>query len=266
MQDDLAALFARQMTVESVLPQTISDRATPPPPDALCSAPTTASTPITYNITQHYHHSSHLALTGISTERSKITRDLQIEPGMAVDEILLRHNINPSSLYPSQHTLFQQADLDQKARLVELWQISPPNGGKPISPQEVEITSSQAEIPPPDTSNVTFHSPSGTQETDIMDQDDMTGVDANNVEPYVVSGYESLAQREYEQSATLDSDPSTDESYSRATDPVYKGHDWWQQFPAEQPMEHQYGAFELKNMYIGCGAMAPHLLESQSMF
>jgi hypothetical protein len=68
-------------------------------------------------------------------------------------------------------------------------------------------------------------------------------------EPYMASGYEVLAQKEYEQSAG----PS---KYSHATDPVYNAvediHRYpnvggnWQQLVdhRQQAMENQYGAFE----------------------
>jgi len=81
-------------------------------------------------------------------------------------------------------------------------------------------------------------------------------------EPYMASGYEFLAQREYEQSK-----PSKDiyshfgsgvggPTYNRATDPVYNtvedihkfpnvGGDWQQLVEQrQQAMENQYGAFE----------------------
>jgi len=82
------------------------------------------------------------------------------------------------------------------------------------------------------------------------------------VEPYMSSGYEALAQREYEQSAR----PSKDiyshfgttvggPSYSRAADPVYKTVEDIHRFPnvggdwqllmeqRQQAMENQYGAY-----------------------
>ena len=83
-------------------------------------------------------------------------------------------------------------------------------------------------------------------------------------EPYMVSGYESLAQREYDRSAQR---PSKDiyshfgtavggPTYNQATDPVYNkvsdihkypkvGGDWEQLLMQRQmAMENQYGAFE----------------------
>ncbi len=73
---------------------------------------------------------------------------------------------------------------------------------------------------------------------------------AHTSEPYMLSGYESLAQREYELSARR---PSKDvfshfgtvvggASYSRSTDPVYNGHnpnvsDGWARRTQEQQQQ-----------------------------
>lgn len=77
-------------------------------------------------------------------------------------------------------------------------------------------------------------------------------------EPYMTSGYEQLAQREYEQSQGRPKDIYSHfgtavggPSYSHSTDPVYKnvgenvGGDWEQLLQHRQmAMENQYGAFE----------------------
>lgn len=143
-------------------------------------------------------------------------------------------------------------------------------------------------------------------DVDSMDQDATRtsgvggGVDNNtqHAEPYVMSGYEALAQREYNASVTRDvcehafaeesqssvaaaAATPTPSSYKPAVDPVYKGHDWWgqqdqqqghDQGPSEaelllQPMENQYGAFEQRSntMYMGCGIRRAHWLDDQEM-
>jgi hypothetical protein len=80
-------------------------------------------------------------------------------------------------------------------------------------------------------------------------------------EPYMASGYEVLAQREYEQSAATSKDTYSHfgtavGGYSRSTDPVYNtvedvhrlpnvGGNWQQLVEQrQQAMENQYGAFE----------------------
>ncbi len=93
---------------------------------------------------------------------------------------------------------------------------------------------------------------------------------SHTTEPYMMSGYESLAQREYELSATR---PSKDvyshfgtavggASYNSSTDPVYNAHhlnarDGWARRTQEEQqraMEDQYGAFA-QNQQYGSGVV-----------
>jgi hypothetical protein len=97
-------------------------------------------------------------------------------------------------------------------------------------------------------------------------EDEMMETDGGNnydhAEPYVVSGYEALKP---ESSAV----PESTTSYSQSTDPVYKGHDFWRQPTTDrrvrQSMEDQYGAYQMRNMYFGCGIRTPHFLEDEEM-
>ncbi|OJD18570.1 hypothetical protein AJ78_01411 [Emergomyces pasteurianus Ep9510] len=323
MQDDLAALFARQMSVASIRtpnpnpaspPQSGEPAVTFPTPDMSPSSPSPLSTsisrPIVYNISQHYHHSAH-QLPGLRTWSTlpATLHDLQ-QAGIPAEEMLLRSKVDPTTLFPSQLTLFTQADLEQKARLIELWQISRPTAGNPISLRAFGnsdvIPASSPLIP----SSIHVSS-DAMNEVDSMDQDATVtggvgnGVDTSNqqAEPYVMSGYEALAQREYKASAARDAcehafaeqsqssvaaaagtptPTPTSASYKPAVDPVYKGHDWWGQQDQQQrhgqhgqgpsdlllqPMENQYGAFEQRSntIYMGCGVRRAHWLEDQEM-
>ncbi|KAK2741474.1 hypothetical protein FQN57_005607 [Myotisia sp. PD_48] len=185
------------------------------------SAPQATAPPIVYSITQHYHHSSHQALPTPSST--------------SVEDILRNHNVDPACLYPSQLHLFSQADQEQRTRLIELWRISP-------------------SIPAGDIN------PSQTQQSTGQDSMMMVDFDPQHTEPYVVSGYESLAQRDYQLSAGQShSEPcSRQEEFSpdvkRACDPVHK-----------QVMENQYGAYELKKFYMGCGVSRAHWLDDHQM-
>jgi hypothetical protein len=116
-------------------------------------------------------------------------------------------------------------------------------------------------------------------DVDSMDQDDMSGDGSKYAEPYIVSGYETLAQREYELSASqadlqssvemqiavLPANPPTSADYRLANDPVYHGREWWRHGAMEQPIEHQYGAFEQRNQHLGCGITRPHWLDDHEM-
>lgn len=45
--------------------------------------------------------------------------------GLSIYQTLAQHHIRVASLLPSQITLFEQADDDQRSRLIQLWSISP---------------------------------------------------------------------------------------------------------------------------------------------
>lgn len=256
MANDLAMLFARQMSMGVVPPADAALSTSPPTPNSTSpapfSAPAAATTSQSYSITQHYHHSSHLAIPASQS----MLDDLQNAGHASPEDMLRSQGIDPSSLYPSQLTLFTHAGVEQKARLIELWRISnPSNQGHPH--------------------NQTTRPVSGpTQDTDMemdMDMED----DASHAEPYVLSGYEALAQREYEASARK-SQEQEQQTYRPSNDPVYKGQDFWNapqqqttssstaastQQEQNMAMENQYGAHEMRAMYFGCGVRRPHWLD-----
>jgi hypothetical protein len=68
-------------------------------------------------------------------------------------------------------------------------------------------------------------------------------------EPYIVSGYDMLAQRDYEESAQSATDHLQDSTrYNQATDPVYNnansnGGLWEKNVGSLLDMENKYGAF-----------------------
>lgn len=64
-------------------------------------------------------------------------------------------------------------------------------------------------------------------------------------EPYMTSGYEALAAREYERGGAVEQSTR----YERATDPVYAFHGDWRQ--NVQQMENGYGAFEAQRSGMG---------------
>ncbi|KFY96311.1 hypothetical protein V500_02506 [Pseudogymnoascus sp. VKM F-4518 (FW-2643)] len=263
-QEELSALFSRNLSFQP-----------PPPPPA--PAPIHQTTPpteaITYSITQHYHHSSH-------TARPTPTTDAH-----TTSIILSRHGVDASSLFPSQLALFQSADPAQQMRLVELWRISPPTYGghalaaeQPQWPatsvaQEEAMAQARYERAMLEERAARHHSVEGGDDvmsdgeisnaplTPIQGGGDGRGLGGGAVEPYMASGYEALAAREYEISAQQ---PAKDAyshfgtamggsapvvSYSRATDPVYAGSagsdGWATRSETEQrrAMEDAYGGF-----------------------
>ena len=77
------------------------------------------------------------------------------------------------------------------------------------------------------------------------------------VQPDIDSGYELLAQREYDQQQQPENGAketyqplgSSVGTYNRALDPVFRGKGWWNVDEGQQPMEHQYGMFDQINQF-----------------
>jgi len=216
--------------------------------------------------------------------------------------ILSRHGVDAATLLPSQIDLFRSADASQQMRLVELWRICPPNyvaaaqdsGHWPTTSFEQEETMAQRRYERQMLEERASRSSDmglsdGTEDiisdgeqsnapiTPIQGGDSRWGEiihDNHASEPYMMSGYESLAQKEYELSA--EKQPSKDiyshfgtavggPSY-RATDPVYKSVQDIHQWPnvnhtnqQQQTMENTYGVFAQEHGY-GCAGHDEEML------
>lgn len=231
------------------------------------------STPPTYSISQHYHHSAHLAKKSTPAEVSQPQNiGWSFHAPNDAKEILIQNGIDPSSLLPTQLALFQQAASDQRTRLLELWRISPPDytayGTQELSDelggwcrttlqQEEEMArlrlqrkGSQELAMQADTC-----SDKGEHRTTL---NSLNQGDCQTVEPYMTSGYEMLAQREYDQQVQaglyakethLPSESVFGGHYQHSTDPVFQGREWWRHNSAGRPVEHQYGLFDQMNQF-----------------
>jgi hypothetical protein len=268
-QDELAALFSRNLSLENHYVAPVEQ---PPAVEA----------PIVYSISQHYHHSAHIA----SQQPSRPASEPPQTDQFTVEIILARHGVDVNSLSPSQIELFKTADTTQQMRLVELWRISPPGyGGHALTHGLVNMPStsfeqeeSMAVLRYERQMNEERMSRAGGElhaldsESTMSDESGtipmpMTPIQAgdgrwSSPEPYMTSGYEILAQRDYERSAG----PSKDiyshfgtsiggPTYNQATDPVYNSTpetqrysnvsgDWAQLMEQRrQVMENQYGTY-----------------------
>ncbi|KAL9096199.1 MAG: hypothetical protein Q9165_001722 [Trypethelium subeluteriae] len=250
MQEDLAGLFSRNLTLSAPPPPSQVPQFQPPaqPPSdqqqgsRQDAPPTTISLadiqrqPITYAST-HYTHSAHTVPRAHSEPRTPNMERIE------VFDTLTRNSIDPQSLHPSQLHLYANADADQKLRLLELWRISPPNYGRDIEGpsgawygtslhQEEQMARIRYEHLMEERSMVGHaHRP-----------DETLGHLRNGFEQ---SGYELLAQREYDQSEGSAAMPLQDltNSYNRAIDPA--GHYNIGGMPEKrslaEDMENQYG-------------------------
>jgi hypothetical protein len=268
-QDELAALFSRNLSLENHYVAPVEQ-------------PSAVEAPIVYSISQHYHHSAHIASQRPSRPASEPPQTDQF----TVEIILARHGVDVNSLSPSQIELFKTADTTQQMRLVELWRISPPGyGGHALTHGLVNMPStsfeqeeSMAVLRYERQMNEERMSRAGGElhamdsESTMSDESGtipmpMTPIQAgdgrwSSPEPYMTSGYEILAQRDYERSAGPSKDVYSHfgtsiggPTYNQATDPVYNSTpetqrysnvsgDWAQLMEQRrQVMENQYGTY-----------------------
>lgn len=202
---------------------------------------------INYSISQHYTHSAHIAQAIQMEQQTSGSKIIESHPrGLSIYQILAQHNILPSSLVRSQLTLFEQADEDQRARLIQLWSLSPPqrtrNRGQPLAGKagEYQIGAlEQAEDSAFQQRQGNFPEKLFHNETDLKyDHGDyggwFNGSSLEDVETYMTSGYEQLAQRDYEEQRrqAIPASLSTSaglifgDRYNHATDPIYQGLSW----------------------------------------
>ncbi|KAF7712709.1 Uncharacterized protein PECH_006786 [Penicillium ucsense] len=210
MQDELSSLFDRQMSMNQQTAYTPAQphtqhqlqvsRMISPEPEPV------PQPPITYSITQHYHHSAHVAQPAAPASSPAQAKTQRLRG------LLLAHGIDPSTLSAAQCDLIQNADLAQQQRLLQTWQVYAEHG--------------LAQSGSPDTAM-----------EDSMDEDSVSAV-----EPYMAIGYGSPNMTH--SADGMPTEPSTGEPYAKSTDPVYNRQlsQWWEVGSA--PVESQYGFFE----------------------
>ena len=260
MQDELVTLFSQNMSFSNAPGATLTitkdgqrDHSTPPP----------------YSISMHYHHSGHLVPKTIPPTVSQPQRVISlVNPHDRIKDTLAANGINPSCLIASQLTLFEQAAPDQRSRLMELWRISPPNyanrdqetsdGLGPLQHTTLEQEEETAKLrfQSRETQGLTTQVDMDMNQDDHMEESGSSSrLESHVVEPYMKSGYEMLAQRDY----FAQDDSAVKNTFSplgsavgnrrkSSTDPVFDGREWWRHDCAgQQPMEHQYGMFDQMN-------------------
>ncbi|KAF2178621.1 hypothetical protein K469DRAFT_331175 [Zopfia rhizophila CBS 207.26] len=274
-QEELARLFSANMNLSQAPPQSTQS---PPKPEHPVQhqeqeqIPTPQ--PITY-ISQHYTHTHHVVpIRHLPQEPAKTHIDAS-----ELEAILLRNSIDPTLLFPSQIDLFQNADNDQRLRLLELWRISPPQGRQGVPEGMDYNTSRQLYDWPPtslaqeeamaklryekmleeqaQTEEIQRHEQQldqsmdeGSESVAVRATRDLltSSPDTRNAEPYIVSGYDMLAKREYEESARTAANHLRESTkYNQAIDPVYNNAGgsglWEKNVGSILDMENQYGAF-----------------------
>jgi hypothetical protein len=276
-QDELTRLFSAHMNLsQNVNGQTLHPQQEQRDQPVQHQQEEVATKQIVY-ASQHYTHSHHVAPTRSVSEPPVKTH---IEPS-DLEAVLLRNSIDPSLLFPSQIDLFQNADDDQRLRLLELWRISPPSGrqGYPAG-TDYNMSRQLYDWPPTSLAQEEamaklryekVEAEKAQQEHIIRHQQELdqsmaanglsTSPSTQTAEPYMTSGYEMMARREYEQSAQTENPLKETSRYNQATDPVYSGGLWQKNVGSVLDMENQYGAYAYAREY----GMQPYADEEMVM-
>ncbi|KAE8144607.1 hypothetical protein BDV25DRAFT_166462 [Aspergillus avenaceus] len=257
MQEDLAACFAKQLSMD-INPSFSTQRVSP-------SAPA----PITYSITQHYHHSSHVAHRAFPEESSKQgASSSTISSRNSIYEILKHHNIDPLSLASTQLRLFEDALPEQRSRLIQIWQICPASSTISNALQR-DHPGLDMDMYASDSTGNKGNSSESAQANDFEMSDSVRYGDSDEgqeyAEPYMISGYAMLTPKGYELSsrkvAPIVAEPTTGSPYNLAGDPIYgvTSQHWWEH-SQQEALQVQYGACEEMNRYAGCSIVRPSWL------
>ena len=229
MQDELANMFNQRMTFAQPQAQEEATAARPPP------TPTA-----NFSISQHYHHSAHQVPLAQEAEERRVDRELTI---FDTAEVLSKHGVDPSNLSASQITLFKLASPDQRHRLIELWKISPPQASASQGETSLEKEENMARS--------RYESMVAAANSGQMDMAEAKQDDAKAAEPYIKSGYEILAEREYNDQAqaslmgrSIYQPLGSAVGTPHRLNPSFSSKEWWRDFVGQQPMEYQYGMFE----------------------
>ncbi|KAK6838357.1 hypothetical protein RU639_000932 [Aspergillus parasiticus] len=265
MQEDLVALFSKQMRMDIPISSGSQEM------------PSSTHVPAAHSISQHYHHSSHVARSTFPTGPPKHDESLGHSVALnSAHEMLRLQNINPSSLTSTQLQLFENAMPEQRLRLIQIWQIFPESRDASSDPGMKRVSQSNSELCAYPSGGTAINAGGSNQSTHTDSTDDLDMCDSvhdggNNsdghqyAEPYMISGYEVLAQRDYELSASKNAsvvnEPTTGSPYKLANDPIYRaqGHRWWEHSQSDA-LEYQHGTLEEMNRYAGCGLLQPRWL------
>ncbi|KAF2405425.1 hypothetical protein EJ06DRAFT_25586 [Trichodelitschia bisporula] len=213
--DELAGLFARSLTFASPTP----------PPDVAPALTTSLPDPIpaptpTYYASTHYTPTRHMVPIRFVPQPAP-TPEPTVMSDAELAALLTQNSINPMALYPAQIALFRNADSPQRLRLLELWRISPPSAGGYDLAKEAEGWRESTLAREEGLARVRYERLMAAREFGSGGgglagagevERPATAPEKSAAEPYMMSGYEMLARKEYET--------------SQRTDPVYNTGLW----------------------------------------
>ncbi|MBE3049574.1 hypothetical protein IMZ48_45175, partial [Candidatus Bathyarchaeota archaeon] len=175
----------------------------------------------------HYHHSTHVPQ---HQQEQQAPQRRASEPPQSEQEscegMLRAHGIDPSAIGPSQTQLFRVAGPEQKARLVDLWKICPPENREQNPALAWTTTTMEQEE---QLARMRYYQQQHQQHQQQQSCGALQAADGRwDVEPYMQSGYEELMRREAERAQPLADRPKDAYSHfgvavggSRASEPVY---------------------------------------------
>ena len=258
-QDELTNLFRNNM---NLAPQQREQEQTRTP----------SPQPFTYSISQHYHHSAHVVPNFESDqEATPVEASLRSLPD--VNSILAQHGINSTHLAPPQIELFRAAGPEQRRRLIELWRISSPDyhegpfadwsGTWQATTLEDEEHRTLSGYNFKTERNLPADAATSVHDVHPLEVHALA-LDALNAEPYIKTGYEVLAERDYNRQtpglATKDSvsplGSAASKEYHAAIDPAFCSREWWNYAESLRDSGHHYGVFEQGRdaRHVGGGA------------
>ena len=135
--DELAQLFAQNMQLAQSTQQLAAQQMQLQQPVLVESVPEQQHTveekqpeqQAVHFVSSHYTGTTHIRPSDPSSEPSPSPPPPYNEAVMpqAMADMLREHAIDPAALLPNQIHLFQNADYEQRSRLLELWRIAPPS-------------------------------------------------------------------------------------------------------------------------------------------
>lgn len=265
--DELAQLFAQSMQLSHTAQQTVQQQHHLQSQPAEHTDEKVDKEPVHY-ISSHYTQTAHIR-PDTTSEPSRSPPPPYHEALMpeAMVETLRQHSIDPSALLPNQIHLFQNADYEQRLRLLELWRIAPPSyplethlmSGKwtptsvereeadararyeqrmrmrahPVEEHMLDTTIAEEPISPIRDAGEPAWPPAARMRAASIASKQQFRVEAPEAEPYIVNGYHAMQP-------------------ARNVDPVYAAAAGLWQAPSyahavqEQSaaMENQYGMYE----------------------
>ncbi|KUI62083.1 hypothetical protein VP1G_09215 [Cytospora mali] len=228
VQEDLASLFAKNMSLNAT-----QQPAAPPPQDDR----------IVY-ISQHYTHSAHITHQQQQQQQQHQPQSPQDEPmqrpssepprsDMHDLELLLRsHGVNTSALTDNPtltwtNTTVEQEEILAQRRFELQQQQQQAEQGVPVTEVVMSLDGTETETTLGSSPAASMQSADGRWPP--LSQH-------HHMEPYMASGYEELARREYDASARKAAE------YKSATDPVYETTGGVLDWERQQWMENRYGS------------------------